>query len=744
MAHEDNYILFNSYDIKDKPHNTYISSYEKHFDSIAYFIEIYTINFGYQYIWCSFNAYTNIKEHLIFPSPYILYVSLNDVYLKTNILNSISGNLKNCRLECNYNKTTIVQNNNNIFDISCVKENVFLGNNLYNDKAYKYVKFHIYIKPTFASFIDESKKYNLQYSIDIPLYKKQLQYTYNSVDLNIPCNPFTSIAYMLYLQGHNNTIEYIWINMDTFSNDINEISIPKVTSLQCNLKNIHIISNKLGNKYFNTGYIEYSPYVYKHNEYGFKRSLNGEGKYGCFQIYGNNELLIAYNNHTNIPDIGIGYCNNGFHDWTFMQNALNYKIKKLEIYTKDCIACTYTDAVRNMKLLYYYSITEKSRDLIHQFYNNQFNKVGIFMKTQSNWIYVSFDIHEILPCTSFMISNDTNVQIIVYNVFVETQGQKFYYKEAYFESTQHDYDINFKFFFNNLYTYGNYGTYKMFTQDTVLFSYSNHNGIPDVGIGNCAYGIVDWTFTGNSSNQVIFEIFTNKATLYPTVIFLVTGQSNSQGWGGIYEEYNIQDQVDYRILGWNTESNIWSIFNLNNTVGTKPKNMQCFAFHFAKCFLADHPNEIVGIIIHSLGGQCIEKWIYDGEMYNECVCVTKKCLGVSNLRHIHGILWHQGEADYMNTHEYYEHSLNTVINQFRNEYFFNEYIPFIAGELLNNNTYDKQNRVLEKLNFNGDKYIRCAYTRYLQCNVNDNLHFSTMSHRLMGQLYYDQYKIIFS
>ena len=69
-----------------------------------------------------------------------------------------------------------------------MKENIHLGNRLYNDVTYKYVKFHIYIKQTFASFIDDSKLFKLQYSIDIPLYKKQLQYTYNSIDLN----PYTT------------------------------------------------------------------------------------------------------------------------------------------------------------------------------------------------------------------------------------------------------------------------------------------------------------------------------------------------------------------------------------------------------------------------------------------------------------------------------------------------------------------------------------------------------------------------
>lgn len=777
MVPENEFKLLISYNLEN---TLFVESHVHeftHFDKIAYHIELLSAQYGYQYIWCSFDAFTNDISHITIPSSKFIYSSLNNTHVQSNILNIKQGFLKDCRLEANpyscnlYDNNfingflKIVHNNVNLFYYvkNDVKSNVYIGDVVFKDIKYQVAKLHVYIRPTYSSIlINYSNFMQLIYSIDIPLFKKKIEYTFNKIDLNIQCNPFRKIGYMLYLQSHFEHYEFIWIEMDAFTNDVNEITIPKVTALQKQLHNLYVTSNKLNfqNVHFKNGLIEYTPFNYKYNEVGYKRELNGEGNYGCFQIYGDNQLLLAYNNHKNIPDIGIGSNNMGFHDWTFSQNALNYKVKKLEIFTKNCKVCKFTNSAKNLKLLYYYKIQNNVRTLQNSFYNYDFNQVGIFLKlkeytNETQWIFVCFDTNK-CKTDDLLISPNENVEIEVKNVHVETNNGIYYYDSAYFISSRHDYDLN------NIYNYGNYGTFKLLTENEVLFAYNNHNQIPDIGIGTCPNVFADWSFTGtgNLYKKIEIEIFTNKATYHPTIIILVSGQSNSQGWGGVYDKDNMDDQIDERILGWNSESNIWTIFDLENSVGTKPKNMQCFAFHFAKCYLKDHPNDIIGIIIHSLGGQSISRWIVesknliksvdfskidDGEIYNQCVDIVKKCLYNSCLSKLHFILWHQGEGDYLETCEYYECRLYRVIQQFRNETFCTKTTPFIAGELLHNFDgwiYNKQNKALEKLNFNNDKFSRCAYTKYLECNYNDQLHFSTKSHRLMGSLYYDQYKFM--
>lgn len=98
----------------------------------------------------------------------------------------------------------------------------------------------------------------------------------------------------------------------------------------------------------------------------------------------------------------------------------------------------------------------------------------------------------------------------------------------------------------------------------------------------------------------------------PNFIIAVTGQSNSQGVGGVYECSKTEDQPHERVLGWNARSNTWTTAAMyDESLGTEDHKYigtQSFAFHFAKQVAKNDPSKIVGIINYGIGGQPIKRW----------------------------------------------------------------------------------------------------------------------------------------
>lgn len=240
-------------------------------------------------------------------------------------------------------------------------------------------------------------------------------------------------------------------------------------------------------------------------------------------------------------------------------------------------------------------------------------------------------------------------------------------------------------------------------------------------------------------------------------VILLTGQSNSQGTGGSVDIFNVYDHIDNRIFSWNIYTLNWEIANLTNTIGTKPPFNQCFAFHFAKHYLLENPFHKVGIVNIGYGSMPICRWTLNescklpsinifkpdlGDIYAQSIYHTKLALMQVKRQTPDVILYHQGEADYEETHEYYKERLYNLIKQYRQDLNYPE-LKFIAGELLNTSIMAKQNCVLNELNYDKDMYTRCAFTKNLFPAFGDFLHFCSDAHRLMGKLYYDQYKMIY-
>lgn len=98
----------------------------------------------------------------------------------------------------------------------------------------------------------------------------------------------------------------------------------------------------------------------------------------------------------------------------------------------------------------------------------------------------------------------------------------------------------------------------------------------------------------------------------PNFIIAVTGQSNSQGFGGHYEVSKTEDQPHERVMGWNATENKWTVASLlDESLGTsdhRTPGSQSFAFHFAKQIAKNDPTKVVGIVNYGIGSQPIRRW----------------------------------------------------------------------------------------------------------------------------------------
>ena len=130
-----------------------------------------------------------------------------------------------------------------------------------------------------------------------------------------------------------------------------------------------------------------------------------------------------------------------------------------------------------------------------------------------------------------------------------------------------------------------------------------------------------------------------------------------------------------------------------------------------------------------------------GSIYDDTVNHVKVALKMINKPTLDLVLWHQGEADFNESHKYYEQRLNNLIQQYRSETFGNERLAFICGQVLHVNDdwhFNTQNEVLNRVH-QMNRYVRCADTGNLPNLPYDPIHFSSEGHRLMGKKYFESF-----
>ena len=165
--------------------------------------------------------------------------------------------------------------------------------------------------------------------------------------------PFDRIAYFLELQKAAEPVEYVYVSMNAFTDDLSKIGVPTLDSgarFQQKVADMTVLSNRkdiVQGTGLDTGNIEFWPDNYgPQNEakipnasgqlwdFGDQIADKHDG-YGSMQVhnYGAKQTLFAVNKwkQGENADMGIGNSTGETRDWTFTSNASDYSVKRLRV-----------------------------------------------------------------------------------------------------------------------------------------------------------------------------------------------------------------------------------------------------------------------------------------------------------------------------------------------------------------------------------------------------------------------------
>ena len=205
--------------------------------------------------------------------------------------------------------------------------------------------------------VPESAGYKLAYSLDFPNTPAYgtTPVTYSKNNPLLFSTPPKRVAYYLELQRLDGDLQYLWVSMDAFTDDISKVGIPAFTTgafFQKSVANMNVVCNdtNVTSGTGLTGNIEFWPCNYSNisgglptgandGQYDFGDSPSTGGTYGSMQVHNTlaQKTLFGINNWGSggSPlDIGIGNCPspiNGGVDWTFQNNGPSVPLRSLYV-----------------------------------------------------------------------------------------------------------------------------------------------------------------------------------------------------------------------------------------------------------------------------------------------------------------------------------------------------------------------------------------------------------------------------
>lgn len=303
-------------------------------------------------------------------------------------------------------------------------------------------------------------------------------------------------------------------------------------------------------------------------------------------------------------------------------------------------------------------------------------------------------------------------------------------------------------------------------------------------------GDADSTVSSQSSiaNNIAVDSNSNCGGSQPsdiTDLILITGQSNVTGantavaaihdqFGNVLQ-FNEPDTSHPRVFAWTVvpdTNNVgagWQVASLAQTWHDKNPGVggaahNSFALHFGKSVANQDKCKVVGLIVVAEPGRGISHWDNAAPGWNEVVSQVHDAMAAIGRTSIDGILWHQGESDWIvdgtcygsetcqnNLPDYYPQKLysriadplisnpignEALIDRLRKTEWFAESKPFIAGETAR----APVNVHLNKLNTDNDRWTACINSD-LESGIEtlakdvDRIHFSADGLREIGRRY---------
>lgn len=199
--------------------------------------------------------------------------------------------------------------------------------------------------------VPEAKNYQVVYELDLTKLGSHIQYDVDNRAKIHP--PFDRIAYFVELQDANSNNRDLYVSMDAFTHDLNQIGVPVSGSgahFQENLKNMNVFSNVKGivtGTGLRGGNIEFWPNNYAAPnsakvpnasndifDFGDQPTDPTDG-YGSMQVHNHDakQTLFAINHwrEGSHADVGIGNQPKENPDWTFAGNASEYRAMRLVV-----------------------------------------------------------------------------------------------------------------------------------------------------------------------------------------------------------------------------------------------------------------------------------------------------------------------------------------------------------------------------------------------------------------------------
>jgi hypothetical protein len=215
-------------------------------------------------------------------------------------------------------------------------------------------------------------------------------------------------------------------------------------------------------------------------------------------------------------------------------------------------------------------------------------------------------------------------------------------------------------------------------------------------------------------------------------IYLVIGQSNMAGRATIRKEDSTSIERCYLFTGDTLSA--WTVaknpLNLYSSV-RKKVSMQRLgpAYAFAKSMVEASPDKEIGLVVNAKGGTKIVQWLPGTDLYEAAVLQTHKALKFGKLK---GVIWHQGEGDCHPVRvDMYLGRLEVLINALREE-FDNPTLPFVAGQIYDNETRYAFNKMLLQLL---DFIENTGVVSSEGTSVFDGTHFDSESAIILGNRY---------
>jgi hypothetical protein len=222
-------------------------------------------------------------------------------------------------------------------------------------------------------------------------------------------------------------------------------------------------------------------------------------------------------------------------------------------------------------------------------------------------------------------------------------------------------------------------------------------------------------------------------------IYLVIGQSNMAGRATIRDEDKLSIEHAYLFTGSETTPWVGATNPLNRySSARKAISMQRLspAYAFARSIAAAETGNEIGLVMNAKGGTKIVQWLPGSELYLSAIKRTHDALKHGVLK---GVIWHQGEADCDPIRvNMYLGRLEIIINALREE-FDNETLPFVAGQLFENESRHVFNQMILQL---PDFIINTGVAISDGTSVSDGTHFDSKSAIILGDRYAKEMKRI--